>query len=190
MGKEGEGTRTRVLCLYQLQLNSYPVQHLAGKSSCSLQGTSPAAPQSFAKQVVALFLCDIFGIDCEERPLPCVCKKEKKKDRERKTQRHWHRETHTEERKGRGRGFSGESLRPTARESRGVAGGESLHSEDQISGSGAGTNGHLSLLRAGPDNKMHFHGGAAAAVRGTLRAMKTPHSAPVESERFWSSCCS
>lgn len=59
-----------------------------------------------------------------------------------------------------------------------------------MTGAGAGTNGNLSLLRVEPDNKLHFHGGVAAAVRRTLRAMKTLHSGPAESERFWSSRCS
>lgn len=37
-----------------------------------------------------------------------------------------------------------------------------------MSGAGAGRSERLSLLQAGPDNKLHFHGGAAAAAGGTL----------------------
>lgn len=88
-----------------------------------------------------------------------------------KTEKERHKDSGTERRTqrtgSRGGGVTGESLRPTARESR-VAGGQSLSSKDQMSGAGAGRSERLSLLQAGPDNKLHFHGGAAAAAGGTL----------------------
>lgn len=159
---------------------------LQAEATAHCRGLRQGILSPLQSKLLHSFCVTFLALVVKSDPFP-VCVRRKKKARERETQRRRHRETHTEEREG-PRGVTRESLRPTVRESRGVAGGESQYSEDQISGAGASTSGHLSLLRVGPDNKLHFHGGAAAAVRGTLRSMKTLHSAPDESKRFWSSC--
>lgn len=74
------------------------------------------------------FCVTFLALVVKSDPFP-VCVRRKKKE---KTQRQWHRETQRRERVV-GGGVSGESLRPTARESLGVAGGENLYSENQIS---------------------------------------------------------
>lgn len=133
-----------------------------------------------------LFVCDIFGIGCEERPLPRVWNREKR-------QRERHKDSVTEKRTqrigSRGRGVTGVSLRPTARES------HRRRLEPVFKGPNEwrwSRNRERNELQAGPDNKLYFHGGVAAAAGGTLMVPRGDEDLAFrtgEGEQFPSSCC-
>lgn len=70
---------------------------LQAKAAAHCRGLRQGFPSPLQSKLLHSFLCDIFGIGCEERPLHCVYTKGEKA-RERETQRQWNRETYTEER--------------------------------------------------------------------------------------------
>lgn len=133
---------------------------LQAEATAHCRGLRQGILSPLQSKLLHSFCVTFLALVVKSDPFP-VCVRRKKKP-EKEKHKDGGTEKHTQKRERVPGGVTRESLRPTVRESRGVAGGESQYSEDQISGAGASTSGHLSLLRVGPDNKLHFHGGAAA----------------------------